>query len=218
MNGVKQVFLDLDGPLLDGKARHYFCYRSILEQFEFKPLCIDEYWEKKRALVNRKDLLRMSGAGDIYDEYLTAWLAMIECHDVLALDRVQDGAVDYLSRIRGLGVRVALVTMRKNRVTLEAQLVATGLRKFLDAVLVCHHTSGGVGKADLARGYLQRQINRVDTLWIGDTEVDWKAAKLLGCDVLLLANGLRNEIYLRSLHGAVVKTSIASLLEDANVS
>ena len=51
------------------------------------------------------------------------------------------------------------------------------------------------------------------SLWIGDTEADWEAARSLGCPVVLVANGLRTKDYLMSLEGAVVRPSIASLRE-----
>lgn len=214
MSAIKQIFLDLDGPLLDGKERHYFCYRSILERFGFKPIGIDEYWETKRALVNRRDLLKISGAEDIYDDFLAEWLLMIESPDVLALDKVQEGAVDCLRGWKEQGIELVLVTLRKDKRALEEQLNLMGLRQFLDVVLVCDHAAGGEGKADAVQKLFQGKLLSENALWIGDTEADWEAAKSLGCSVVLLSNGLRNEAYLRSLQGAVVKPSIASLKDE----
>lgn len=211
MKCIKQIFLDLDGPLLDGKQRHYHCYRCILERFGFRPIGIEEYWEKKRDLVNRRDLLNMSGAEEIYNEFLAAWLFMIESPDMLALDKVQEGAVDCLRGWKEQRIDLILVTMRKNKSALEEQLKSTGLRQFLDTVLICDHADGGVGKADAVRDFFQGKVNKGDALWIGDTEADWEAAKSLGYRVVLLSNGLRNEPFLKSLPGAVVKPSILSL-------
>jgi phosphoglycolate phosphatase-like HAD superfamily hydrolase len=104
-----------------------------------------------------------------------------------------------------------LVTMRKSRQALEEQLKSTGLRHFLDAVLACDHEVGGAGKAEAVRSLFQKSLNSAEALWIGDTEADWQAAKFIQCDVVLISNGLRNEAYLNSLPGAVVKPSIASL-------
>lgn len=211
MNHIKQIFLDLDGPLLDGKERHYHCYRSILERYDFKPVGIDEYWETKRGLVNRRDLLSFSGAEEIYDEYLAAWLAMIESPEVLALDRVQAGAIDRLRGWKEQGIKLTLVTMRRNQAALEDQLTATGLRQFLDAVLVCDHAEGGEGKADAVRSMFQTKVLTENALWIGDTEADWEAAQSLGCNIVLVANGLRSEKYLGTLKSALVVPSISSI-------
>lgn len=218
MSCIKKIFLDLDGPLLDGKERHYHCYRNILERYGFMPISIDKYWESKRTLLNRRELLKMSSAEAIYDEFLAEWLAMIETPYMLALDKVQEGAVDCLFSWKERGIKITLVTMRKNKDALEDQLIATGLRKFLDTVFVCDHADSGVGKADAVRDIFQNKSNQVDTLWIGDTEVDWEAAKSLGCRIVLLTNGLRSDEYLRSLEGAIVKTSMVSLKDEFNVS
>jgi phosphoglycolate phosphatase-like HAD superfamily hydrolase len=212
MKCIKQIFLDLDGPLLDGKERHYHCYRSILERFGFKPIGIDEYWEMKRNLVNRRDLLNRSSAEEIYDDFLAAWLSMIESPNALALDKVQEGAVDCLRSWKEQGIGLTLVTMRKNKQTLEEQLMLTGLRQYLDAVLVCDPTEGGEGKADAVRSMFQVKRLVGKALWIGDTEADWEAADSLGVDVVLVSNGLRAKEYLTTMKGALVVPSIFSYL------
>ncbi len=211
MSHIKLIFLDLDGPLLDGKERHYHCYRGILERFGFKPIGIDEYWEKKRALINRRDLLKMSDAEKIYDDFLAAWLSMIESQDMLAFDKVQDGAIDCLRSWKEQGIELTLVTMRKNRQALEEQLELTGLRQFFYAVLVCNHAEGGEGKAEAARCFYQSKVDIENALWIGDTEADWEAARSLGCKIVLVANGLRSEEYLGTLKNALVVPSISSI-------
>lgn len=212
---MKRIFLDLDGPLLDGKEKHYRCYQRILEGFGFPPIDIAEYWEKKRSLVNRRDLLNLSGAAEVYDDFIVQWLSSIESPEMLALDVVQDGAVDCLNWWKEQGLELILVTMRKNKQALEMQLDSLGLRVFLDAVLVCDHAGGGAGKADAARNFLKRKKRQAAAVWVGDTEADWEAARLLGHGVVLLSNGLREESYLRTLEGAVVKPSIASLHDNA---
>lgn len=211
MRGIKQIYLDLDGPLLDGKERHYFCYQSILGEFGFEPLGIDEYWEQKRARGNRMELLKMSGAEEIYDEFLAVWLRLIESPEALALDRVQQGAVDCLRSWKGQGIELILVTMRKNKPGLKEQLWELNLYSFLHTVLVCNHVDGGTGKANAVRNMYPATSFKKDALWIGDTEADWEAAQSLGCDIVLVANGLRTETYLKTLKSALVLPSISSI-------
>jgi phosphoglycolate phosphatase-like HAD superfamily hydrolase len=210
MNDARQIFLDLDGPLLDGKAKHYYCYQSILMKYGFKPINVDKYWEMKRARVNRRELLSISGAEEIYDDFLASWLEIIESPEALAFDKVQEGAFDCLHDWKKRRIPVILVTRRKNKQALEEQLKRLELRSFLDAVLVCDH-GGGSGKADAVRKMYPAQIYSENTLWIGDTEDDWEASISLGCKVVLLSNGLRNEEFLGSLEGALVRPSIVSV-------
>lgn len=217
MVGVKQIFLDLDGPLLDGKERHYRCYKAILEQHGYTPIAIDEYWEKKRNLFNRRDLLDLSGAGKIYDIFLDDWHSMIETPEMLVLDKVQEGALECLQNWKAKGIALTLVTLRKNKSGLEAQLNITGLRSYLDAVFACDHAEGGEGKAAAVRSLCSDANSMCNSLWVGDTEADWTAASLLGCAVILVSNGLRNEPYLKSLAGALVKPSIRELKDLIHV-
>ena len=154
----------------------------------------------------------MSGAQEIYDEFLASWLMIIESPEALALDKVQDGAKDCLLSWKSQGIRLTLVTLRKNKFALDEQLRLTGLRQILDDVLVCDHADGGEGKAAAVSDFFQDRLSIQNSLWIGDTEADWQAAQSLGCRVVLLANGLRNEAYLRSLDGAEIKPSIMSLI------
>ena len=74
MSALRQIFLDLDGPVLDGKERHYFCYRKILKKLGFEPVGIDEYWASKREKGNRRDLLKRSGAERAYDKFFAEWI------------------------------------------------------------------------------------------------------------------------------------------------
>jgi len=217
MIGVKQIFLDLDGPLLDGKERHYHCYKHILDKYGYQPIPIKDYWKSKRDMFNRRALLDLSGAGEIYDVFLEDWLSMIETPQMLALDKVQYGAKERLLKWKNEGISLSLVTMRKNALGLDMQLKATGLRQYLDAVFMCDHNEGGEGKAAAVRHMCFDDDIIRKTHWIGDTEVDWAAAKSLGCAATLLSNGLRSETYLNSLEGVAVKSSIRELMDFVHV-
>ncbi|WNF57340.1 HAD hydrolase-like protein [Pseudomonas sp. SG20052] len=208
MKKIKQIFLDLDGPLLDGKYRHYSCYSYILKKYGFSAIALDEYWEKKRSLLNRRDLLQLSNASSIYDEYLDDWLSLIESQEFLALDKVQEGAIDCLRAWKSLGVNLVLVTLRKNKEAVEEQLHLQGLASLLDTILVCDHVSGGLGKANAVRNCQDVEIMTENSVWVGDTEVDWEAARSLGVDIILVENGLRNKAYLEQMQGSTVVPSI----------
>ena len=158
----------------------------------------------------------MSGAEDIYADFLSDWLELIESPEALALDTVQEGVYERLCDWKEQGIELVLVTMRKNKQGLDAQLKLTGLHPFLDAVLMCDHAKGGTGKADAVRNrYRDRPFAfEKHALWIGDTEIDWEAAQSLQCGVVLLSNGLREGDYLATLGGAMVMPSINYLTSD----
>src|SRR5690349_19782781 len=103
MDRISACILDLDGPLLDGKRRHYACYRDILAEHGYVALPCDAYWQMKRSRIDRRAQLAASGAGAIYDLFLRAWLERIELPVYLALDRVQPGALARIARWRAEG-------------------------------------------------------------------------------------------------------------------
>jgi phosphoglycolate phosphatase-like HAD superfamily hydrolase len=195
---VSTVILDLDGPLLDGRDRHYTCYRTILESAGHVPLAADRYWAMKRDRTDRRAQLAASGAESLYDQFLRAWLDLIEAPEFLAMDRVQPGALDVLSRWKGRGIRLVLATLRRHPDRLRDQLASTGLARLLDVVIASRHEAGGAGKAREVREAAP-WLDPGRALWIGDTEVDVEAARALGCPVWLLTCGLRTGPYLASL-------------------
>lgn len=174
---------------------------------------MDVYWESKKALVNRRELLELSNAGSIYDEYLSNWLSLIETKDLLALDKVQEGALGCLQAWKSLGVNLVLVTLRKNKDAVQEQLQLQGISTFLDTILVCDHVSGGLGKANAVRECQNVQVMPGESVWIGDTEVDWEAARSLGVDIILVENGLRNKAYLEQMQGGTVVPSIQQAMK-----
>lgn len=207
---LKKIFLDLDGPILEGKNRHYKCYEQILTQHGYSPLPIEEYWKLKRARCNRLELLKYSNATSIYDEFLETWLNVIEEKNILKLDEVQHGVHQCLQEWKDQEIELLLVTLRSNHENLIEQLKNLSLFEYFDEILICKHAKGGEGKAEAVRKQ-GRDQNISSALWIGDTEIDWEAARELGCPVMLVSNGLRDEAYLQTLQGATVKNSISEV-------
>jgi phosphoglycolate phosphatase-like HAD superfamily hydrolase len=207
---VDTIFLDLDGPLLDGAQRHYSCYSSIMEGAGFEPIDIERYWQLKRDMINRRELLALSQADSLYDEFLKRWLALIESPGALELDIVQPGALECLRNWRQQGKRLILVTLRKDAAALQMQLQNKGLNAYLDKVLVCAHESGGAGKAQAVLDSLGGRPDPLRSVWVGDTEVDAQAARSLGLDVYLVQNGLRSPAILKRLDCTRVVESIVT--------
>jgi phosphoglycolate phosphatase len=204
------VILDLDGPLLDGRHRHYACYRHILLAHGCTPLELDDYWDMKRRRCDRRVQLAASGAEALYDTFLRSWLELIETPAFLALDRLQAGALDKLLHWREQGVRLVLATQRHNREALLRQLADLGLDRLFQPVVICDHAEGGAGKARRVAEVLGQPTGD-RRLWVGDTEVDVEAARALGCPVWAVWCGLRTEAYLKSLAPDFVSWGVAEV-------
>jgi len=204
---IGHIILDLDGPVLDGKYRHYQCYKDILDSHGYKPVSIDVYWDMKRKRNPRSELLAISGAESIYNIFLEEWLEKIEKSECLLLDKLQCGALEQLQRWRDCGLKMTLATMRNNYITLTQQLDDIGLISYFDDIAVCSHATGGLAKAKQVLIDV-RGLKPASCLWVGDTEVDFEAAKTLGCPVWLLSCGVRSESYLRSLQPEFVSNKL----------
>lgn len=195
---IRTLVLDLDGPILDGRFRHYACYRGILRAHSHAPIGLEDYWRMKRRRAGRREQLAASGAEALYEEFSRAWLEQIERPELLALDRLQDGVTTKLREWRDRGIRLILATMRRHPDRLEEQLASLSIRAFFDHVVVCEHRWGGAGKARKVEDAVA-DLDPEQCLWVGDTEVDVEAARSFGCPVWAVTGGLRTESYLASL-------------------
>lgn len=202
------IAIDLDGPILDGRERHYACYRAIVEPAGYAPLPRDQYWQTKRERIDRRRLLAASGADSIYDQFLSTWLATIESDAMLALDVVQPTAPATLAAWRDEGHAVHLVTARRDEVALRAQLTRLGLTPLLDRIVATPFAEDGATKATALRAATGGAIPDV---WIGDTEVDIDAGKRVGALTVAVTCGLRTEAYLATRSPDVIASDLAAV-------
>lgn len=195
---INTLILDLDGPLLNGKLRHYACYSQILSSYGYTPISLGRYWDMKRNRIPLKEQLIASGAESIQKQFSQAWLEQIEEPDLLRRDRLQPGVTEKLTEWRNNGLKLVLATMRRFPDRLQQQLANLGLDRLLDCVLVCKHELGGVGKVQQVQKFFP-QISPSNCLWIGDTEIDLEAARFFGCPIWTVSCGIRTETFLSSL-------------------
>ena len=185
------IVLDLDGPLLDGRLRHYACYRSILEERGYVLVDEETYWRGKRARQNRRELLEASSAGEFYEEFLEQWIRRIEQPEMLALDRLQPDVLEILGNWKNQGATLVLATMRNNERNTLGQLESLGLASLLDEILITGSDDGGAGKSGGVARFLSNHPTD-HAIWVGDTEVDIQAARALGITAYAVTCGLRN--------------------------
>jgi len=197
MHNINTLILDLDGPLLEGRKRHYQCYSDILQEHDYTPIALEPYWEMKRNRVNRRELLKQSGAEELYNTFLKAWLERIETQKYLTLDEVQPGVTVLLAEWKKAGMRLLLSTMRTHQANLHRQLKIFGLLPYFDTVVMVKHEGEETKGSAVMR--VTPPVDSTHAMWVGDTEVDIAAARELGIPVCALSCGLRTEGYLVSL-------------------
>lgn len=199
------VIVDLDGTLLDTRARHYSIYANLVSQDGAHPLPLGEVWRARRSGASWKTILgRTFGKPpEAIDEaaFLSDLRDLIETDEMLALDRLQPGAAHALQRLDRHGLRAVLVTARRNPANLARQLEGFGLLRWLHEVIATQgrpkHTQLGNHAASTVG-------------WIGDTEEDWNAARAIDTPAYLVTNGIRSPAALAALAPAKIVAGVGS--------
>ena len=207
---IETIIFDLDGPILDTKKRHYYCYRNILNQYGYEPLDIEKYWQLKRKGIHRREILALTKAENIDSEFLQNWLNLIETPSLLNLDTLQIGVKEKLEDLHNQGLQLILVTLRSNPTYLSQQLDQLKLSQFFNHILVCEHQLGGIGKAEKIK-QISPSINPNNSLWIGDTEIDIQGARHFGCKIWAVSCGIRTKSYLASFKPDFLSSDFANM-------
>jgi len=184
------IFLDLDGPVLEGKYRHYQCYKDIIDVYGGDVLNIDTYWDMKRSKVSRDIILSRSNFKGSYQDFLTAWMSNIEKEKYLKLDFVKPEAIETIKQWENVSDKTVLVTMRQNRVFLINQLKSLGVYSILHEVIQCPPQKNNAKYESL------KDKKFTSAIFIGDTEEDTNTAKMLRIKSIGITNGLRKKEFL----------------------
>ena len=178
------ILIDLDGTILDGKEKHYRCYKDIMGQAECCPMDRERYWKLKRKAVPLERLLCGAMEKEIF---LSQWRARIETKKYLQYDKLKPQIAWALDRLTNKASHLWLVTNRRNEETLEWQLKKLGIWIYFERVICIGKMKGDDKAAALP------DVNYENSVLIGDTEMDEKTAKKIGIEFIPIYNGLREK-------------------------
>lgn len=190
MKKLDYIFLDLDGPILEGKNRHYQCYKDILKRHGGTVLDIDVYWDMKISKIKRDVLLLESNFGKTYEVFFEEWMKNIEDEKYLKLDVLKPDVAKTLKKWNKITDKIVLVTMRQNRDFLLNQLRRLDILDLLDEVIDCPPERKNTKYEALKNKSFKKAI------FIGDTEEDTNTAKMLNIQSIGITNGLRKKEFL----------------------
>ena len=179
------IFLDLDGPILDGKKKHYQCYKDIVDRFGGKALDTDTYWEMKRRKISRDIVLQKSNFQASYAVFVEQWMKNIEKVKYLDLDHLKPQVIETLEACKTISQFVVLVTMRQNRDHLLEQLRKLEILPYFHQVIDCPP------QRKQSKYNALKDIPFHKAIFVGDTEEDTKTAKMLGIPSIGITNGIR---------------------------
>jgi phosphoglycolate phosphatase-like HAD superfamily hydrolase len=184
------LLLDLDGTLLDVRARHYAVHAALLSDIGLPSLPEPLYWRRRRTGVPAARLVpELHRAA-----FRRRWLEQIENRDQLSMDSLYSGARSALS-ILGQRHKLVLVTLRRDCKALAWQLHRLGILECFERVLATGGASGG--KAGLWPDHLRTG----DEIVVGDGETDLEFARALRAPCVSVTYGMRTPVFL-SRHGA----------------
>ena len=207
---IKNIYVDLDGPILDVSERYFFVHTSICRELGMSSTFgKKEYWEKKRAKEPVHKILDCRENQLVVSQYKKKWLQEIEKKDVLELDKIFPYVTTTLESLQKKYYMV-LVTLRRESEIVVDEITKLNLSKYFKKILVVDSTEKPPHVSKYEAVSLSFDFDR-NAIFVGDTEVDILAAKMLGIKSAMVLSGIRNESIARALNPDFIINDIREL-------
>lgn len=196
---------DLDGTLLDSRARHCGLAEWCARRAGITVFDPDRHWSLKREGLSTRQALERAGvdatrAGRISE----AWIAHIEDDRWIALDTLLPGALAALTDVHERGSSAVVLTARRRADAAERQLADLGLLDLVSDVHVVDPSNAASQKATVLR-------RLGPSVFVGDTESDAEAAARSSIPFVAVTTGMRNRAWLERL-GVMVTDDLAAAI------
>jgi phosphoglycolate phosphatase-like HAD superfamily hydrolase len=222
------VFCDFDGPVVDVSNRYYSTYHQALTEIDrvycgrdvWLPLQIltkQQFWQMKQDRVPDREIARRSGlSGRAIDCFLARVEEIVNSPQLLQQDTIQRGVNWALNLLCSQGVRLVLVTLRRqDRVTqiLEDHNLS---RLFSGVYGTTDDLAAYQNYADIKTQLLDRAMTEhlscsSTSAWmIGDTEADIIAGQAMNIPTIALTCGIRGYQQLSQLEPTLILDDLFS--------
>ncbi len=218
MTQITNIYFDLDGPILDVSDRYYRVHKDICERLSIKnALTKEEYWSKKRDRTPIHILLDCLKSDNLVFSYNENWISEIEKDSMLKHDKIFPYAKDILEYLSNK-YALFLVTFRRRKESVLDEICKFGIKKYFKDIFV-------VSSENKEEEHFISKYNAIKnsssfcskSLFIGDTEIDIKAAKLLGIKSVGVLSGIRNRGYMKELDPDYIFTDLEDLVTGLNL-
>jgi phosphoglycolate phosphatase-like HAD superfamily hydrolase len=191
-----QIFIDLDGPLLDVTRRYYLIYSDLMRKAGNRPFDQESYWSLKRLSVRESAIVQRCASRQDTVDYLQKRQQLLEDPAYLLYDRLQPGVAETLDGWFAEH-ELYLVTLRRDGDALLSQLNLLGIRSYFKKVFCADNVEPSWKiKCEWMRSIRSRLG---DAVVIGDTEVDVLAGRAAGLRTVALSCGIRSRRLLEQL-------------------
>jgi len=201
---MQPILIDLDGTIVDVRARHYGVYSGTMAGMGREPLGAAQYWRGRRSGKSTQDLLVGFSQAE-RTHFSRLWVGRVESLGSLGLDCLFPGAAAALTDLAA-EFDLILVTLRRDHAALVHQLERLGIDRLFEGVLSSgqrhvggKHTLAGLGEI-AAGGYV-----------VGDTEADIDLAMRTRRRLICVANGVRTRRFLERQGATTIVTSVREL-------
>jgi phosphoglycolate phosphatase len=230
------VFCDFDGPIVDVSDRYYSTYHLALTDTakfyrEFSQpspknpnflekltvLTKAQFWQMKQNRVPDREIAQQSGLDDVQiDYFLRRVMEIVNCANLLHLDKIQPGVTWALGLLRSQGCKLILVTLRDRSEAID-MLEQNGLRPLFTGIYgtasseAAYQNYSQIKTQLLQRAMREHHVtnHNLDRSWmIGDTEADVLAGQAMGISTIALTCGIRSTNQLSQLQPTLIKTDL----------
>jgi phosphoglycolate phosphatase len=178
------LFLDLDGTLIDSRERLFRLFSFLVPQSK---MTFDEYWDKKQNGIGHNSILKnqFCFSDESIIEFQKCWFSLIEKPEWIVFDKPFAGVTEKLTELKEKH-NLILVTARQYIDVVHTQIASFNWGTMFASVLV---TQQKMEKDELI---LQHISVTKEDWFIGDTGKDIQAGKLLGINTAGVLSGFLN--------------------------
>lgn len=210
---LKNIYFDLDGPILDVSSRYFFVHKNICRELCIPMrLNIKEYWAKKRTKIPLCQILNLSDKNGILNKYKKKWLKWIEDTEALKLDKVFSYVKEVLFELKNR-YNLTLVTLRRNPQNALNEVKKLGLDKYFKDIHVVIPNNKYPHILKYKKIISSGNFDN-NSILVGDTEVDILAARKLGIKSVAVLSGIRNKKTIFETKPDYIIHDIRGLLTD----
>lgn len=193
----KKIAFDLDGTLLDSRKRHEKVMSDVLNKYDIKLDPADLVSYKAEGHNNKDWLLSKGISEDKAKQINSEWILLIENPEYLAADFLYPNIIQILNNLSEEN-DLFLITARNNKNNAYKQIEKLGIKQYFTGISVVDSCS----KTSTLKAV---ELNKFKiNCFMGDTESDYNAAQIAGCDFKAVGYGFRSENYWKGLFKSVL--------------